>query len=113
MALVEDDDVIRTLPADAANDALGIGILPRPPRCDRTFLHPQTAHALSKVISIDSIAITQQVLRRRRPWKGLTELLRRPFGGRMLRHIVSRQPGGDRERGQRARTARAIAPWER
>ncbi len=58
MALVEDDSVIRTPPADAANDALCIGILPRAPRCDGTFFHTQTAHALSKVISIDSIAIS-------------------------------------------------------
>ncbi len=29
MAFVEDDDVIQTLPANAANDTLGIGVLPR------------------------------------------------------------------------------------
>ena len=64
MAFVEDDDVIQTLPANAANDALGMGILPRAPRCSRAFLHPQTAHAFLKLASIDSITIAQQVLRR-------------------------------------------------
>ncbi len=42
MAFVEDDDVTQTLPANAADDALGIGILPRAARCGRAFLHPQT-----------------------------------------------------------------------
>ncbi len=59
MALVQDNGVIQTLPADATNDAFDIGILPRAPRCDGTFFHSQTAQAFSKVISIDSIAITQ------------------------------------------------------
>ncbi len=59
MTLVKDNNVIQTLPADAPNDAFDIGILPRAPRCDGTFLHSQTAHAFSKAISIDSIAITQ------------------------------------------------------
>ncbi len=36
-----------------------IGILPRAPRCAGTVFHSQTAHAFSKAISIDSIAITQ------------------------------------------------------
>ncbi len=64
MAFVEDDDVIQTLPANAVNDAFGIGILPRAPRCGRAFLHPQTAHAFSKLASINSITIAQRVLRR-------------------------------------------------
>ena len=62
MAFVEDDGVIQTLSANAANDALGIGILPRAPRCDRAFLHPQPAHAFSKLASIDSVTIMQQVV---------------------------------------------------
>ncbi len=79
MAFVEDNDVIQTLPANAANDALGIGILPRAPRCGRAFLHPQTAHAFSKLASIDGITIAQQVLRRGLPWKRFNELLRSPL----------------------------------
>ncbi len=92
MALVKDNSVIQTLLADATNDAFDIGILPRAPRCDGTFFHSQTAHAFSKLVSIDCIAITQQVLRRWLLWKGLNELLRRPFGGRMLRHIKVDNP---------------------
>ena len=87
MALVEDNHVIQTLPANATNDTFDMGILPRAPRCGGTFFHSQTVHASSKVISVDSIAITQQVLRRRLPWKSLNKLLRRPFGRWMLRYI--------------------------
>jgi hypothetical protein len=59
MALVEDNHVIQTLSADATNDAFDIGILPRAPRCAGTVFHSQTAHAFSKAISVNSIAITQ------------------------------------------------------
>ena len=87
MALVEDNEVIQTFPADSPNDALDIGVLTRAPRCDGTFFHSQTANPFSKVISVDGIAVTQQVLWRRLPWKGFNELLRGPFGRWMLRHI--------------------------
>ena len=59
MALVEDNHVIQTLPADATNDAFDIGILPRAPRCAGTVFHSQTAQAFSKAISVNGIAITQ------------------------------------------------------
>jgi hypothetical protein len=39
MGFVEDNDMIQTLPEDTTDDALDIGILPRAPRCDRTFSH--------------------------------------------------------------------------
>ena len=64
MALVKDNSVIQTLPADATDDVFDIGILPRAPRCAGTVFHSQTAHAFSKVITVNSIAITQQVFRR-------------------------------------------------
>ncbi len=92
MAFVEDDDVIQTLPMNAANDALGIGILPRAPRCGRTFVHPQTAYAFSKLASIDGITIAQQVLRRGLPWERFNELLRSPLARRMLRYIEVNDP---------------------
>ena len=92
MVFVEDDDVIQTLSANAANDALGIGILPRAPRCGRAFPHSQTAYAFSKSASIDSITIAQQVLRHGLQWKRFNELLRRPFAHRMLRHIEVNDP---------------------
>ncbi len=92
MAFVEDDDMIQTLPASAANDAPGIGILPRAPRCGRAFLHPRTAHAFSQLVSMDGIAIAQQVLRRGPPWKRFNELLRSPFARRMLRHAEVNDP---------------------
>ena len=87
MALVENNDVIQTLSSNAADNALDIRVLPRAPRCDGTFFHSQTTHAFSKVVSIDGIAITQQVFRRRLSGKGFNKLLRRPFGRWMLRHI--------------------------
>ena len=113
MAFVEDDDVIQTLPANAANDALGIGILPRAPRCGRTFLHPQIAYAYSKLASIDGITIAQQVLRRGRPWKRFNELLCGPFARRMLRHIEVNDPapivGQDDQHEQHSQSR----PWVR
>ena len=45
MALVKDNSVIQTRPANATDDAFDIGILPRAPRCAGTIFHSQTAHA--------------------------------------------------------------------
>ncbi len=59
MALVVDNKVIQTFPADTTADAFDIGILPRAPRCDGAFLHSQTSHALWKATSINGIAVTQ------------------------------------------------------
>ncbi len=92
MAFTKDNSVIQTLPADATNDALGIGILPRAPRCDGTFVHFQIANALTKMFSINSISIAQQILRWRLPWEHFNELLRSPLARRMLRHIEVNDP---------------------
>ncbi len=65
MALVEGNDMIQAFPTDATDNALGIRVLPRALRCDGAFFHSQTVNPFSKVISVDGIAITQQILRRR------------------------------------------------
>jgi len=112
MTLAKDNSVIQTLPADATDDAFNIRILPRASRRGGAFFHCQTSQAFSKVISLCGIAITQQMLRLRLPWKGLNKFLCRPFGDRRLRcseetnktAIVS----NDDEHEQRA-----TAPWER
>ena len=102
MALVENNDVIQTLSSNAADNALDIRVLPRTPWCDGTFFHSQPADPFSKMTSIDGIAITQQVFRRRLPGKGFDKLLRRPLGSWMLRRIKVDNPpsimGQDDER---------------
>ena len=52
--------------------------------------------------SIECISITQQVLGRCLPWKSLDELLRRPFGSRMFRHIEANNPAAIDGRHRRA-----------
>ena len=59
MVFVENNDMIQTLSANAADDALDVGILPRASRCHGTLFDAQTANAFSKVMAIDGIAITQ------------------------------------------------------
>ena len=46
MALIKDNSVIQTLPADTANEAFDIGILPRASRRAGTFGHSQTARVV-------------------------------------------------------------------
>ncbi len=87
MALVEGNDMIQAFPTEATDNALGIRVLPRALRCDGAFFHSQMVNPFSKVISVDGIAITQQILRWWLPWKSLNKLLSRPFSRRMLRHI--------------------------
>ncbi len=71
MALVKDNHVIQTLPVNATNDAFDIGFLPRAPRCGGAFFYTQTAYAFSKLVSIDCIAIAQQISRRGIPMEKL------------------------------------------
>jgi len=70
------------------DSALDIRILPRAPRCRGTFPHSQATHAISEVTSINGIAITQQVFRRRLPRKSFDKLLRCPFGRGTRSHTV-------------------------
>ena len=84
---VEYDHVVQALAANRTNDPLHIWILPRTPGCGEDFLDVKTADSLPEVRAIHFIAVTQQIPRRRIPWKSFYDLLSYPLGDRMLSHV--------------------------
>ena len=83
MSLVEYDNVIQTFSPDRADDALAKRILPWGARCGDDFLEAHVADALLKNVTVDAIAITDQVAWRRILRKRFDDLLGRPFSRRM------------------------------
>ena len=86
-SLIEDDDVVETLSANRADEALDIGCLPGRSERGENFGNHHAFGLGSKDISIDTVTIPEQVSRRFVPRKGLQELCCSPFGGRMFRHV--------------------------
>src|SRR3954451_13478270 len=80
MSLAEDEDVIKALPADRADQPFGMAVLPRRSRRCRSVANAHGANAPSERLAIDPIAITDKVLRRVLPSDGLSHLPRDPFG---------------------------------
>ena len=60
----EGDDVIQALPANRADDALDVGSLPRRSGCGEHFLNTQSDNLVGEGVSVDRIAVAQQVARR-------------------------------------------------
>src|SRR5208282_6588477 len=81
MPLVDHDDMVQTLGANRADDPLDICILPGRVRCGDDLSDPHCRHALVKVETVRSVAISQQVAWRSIPRKGLCNLAGEPTGG--------------------------------
>ena len=64
MSLPEDEDVIKALPADRADQPFDMAVLPRRSRRCRSVANAHGANAPSERLAIDPIAITDKILRR-------------------------------------------------
>ncbi len=78
MCLVQDDDVIKALATDRADQALGVSVLPRRPRGRQHFRDSETGNPRANDISVDTVTVPDD-----KSWcfvegKGLGKLLRRP-----------------------------------
>src|SRR6266436_4746753 len=78
VGFVENDDVIETLAADRADDALDIGVLPRGARCGDDLVDPHRPDTIAEALAIRGIPVPQQVARRRVPRESLSHLSRKP-----------------------------------
>ena len=87
MSLVEEDDVIQQFSAKATDYALNIGVLPRRSRCGDDFVDAQARQPSLNPITINAIAVSQQILRGRIERKRFYNLLGCPLCDRMFRHI--------------------------
>ena len=64
VTLIEDDDVIETLTADRADDALHISVLPRGSWCGDDLLNTHLLDTVTEGPAIGSIPVSQQKARR-------------------------------------------------
>ncbi len=82
VSLVEDDDVVEDLAADAANHAFDEGVLPRRARRGENLGDADPFHASPELVAVDAIAIAEEVAGRRVIGERLDDLLGSPCGGR-------------------------------
>lgn len=92
MPLVQHDDLIEELSADTADDSLDIGVLPRTPWGDQHLFDALVPHQLPEDVTVDPIAIAQQIPRCLVPGERVHDLLGRPRGCRVLRHVAVHDP---------------------
>ena len=78
MCLVQDDDVIKALATNRADQALDVSVLPRGARCRQHFLDSQIGDSRANEISVDPVAISDKESRCFIEGKRFGKLLRRP-----------------------------------
>jgi len=83
----EDDDVIQTLAPDGADEAFREGVLPRAVRRRQDFTDAHALQALPEHVTVDRVAVAEEVGRGRVVREGVYDLLSRPGRGGMLGDI--------------------------
>src|SRR5207237_10592004 len=83
----KNEDVIQTLAPDGADEPLREGVLPRALRRREDFTDAHALHALPEHLTVDRVAIAQEVGRGGIVREGVHDLLGRPSGGGMLRDV--------------------------
>ena len=84
---IKDDHMVETFSSNRADDSFHVSALPRRPGSAEDFLDIHDCHLVAELLSIDPIAISQQISRHCIEWKSFDHLLCGPFGRRMSRHV--------------------------
>src|SRR5439155_20957223 len=84
MPFAEAEDVIQTLAPDRADEPLREGVLPRAVGRRQDLIDPHALHSLSERVSVDLIAIAEEVGRGGVVRERVHDLLGRPGGGGMV-----------------------------
>src|ERR1700736_4832963 len=79
MPLAEHDNVVKTFPADRTDRPFTISVLPRRSRRGWPIPNPHRPKAADEDVTVDRVAVTNDVSRRYFPTIGLGELVRKPF----------------------------------
>jgi hypothetical protein len=74
MRLVQGRHVVQAFAAEPADEALGVGVLPRTPRGDHDVLDPHMPHSLPKRGTVDAVPIAQQIPQGLAPRGGIHDL---------------------------------------
>src|SRR5260370_2962144 len=77
--LMEDNDVVQALAPNGTDETLNVGILPRALRCSQDFVNAHPSSCLTKLLSIDCVAVAQQVPRGIVPRECFQKLSSSPF----------------------------------
>ena len=92
MVVVEDDHVVDAVSAQGSDEAFHEWILPRG---SRSRLHLLDAHVIDtagELVTVDTIAVTEQISRRAVPGKRFHNLLCGPFRTGRLGHVEMDNP---------------------
>ena len=84
--LAEHNDMVKALPADRADQALGIAVLPRRARGRGTIPNAERADAANKDIAVATITVTDQITGGPLPPTCFGQLVGDPFRCRVGRH---------------------------
>ena len=79
MPLPEHDNMVQAVASDRTDRPFTISILPRRSRCGWPIPNAHRPKAADKDVTVDGIAVTNDILRRYFPTIGLGELVRNPF----------------------------------
>ena len=82
-----DNDVIQTFSTDRTDHALDVSSLPRRPRGAEDFFDVHDFELLAELLSVDPVAVSQEILWCTVEWKRFDDLLRGPLRSRMSRDV--------------------------
>jgi hypothetical protein len=92
MALAEHENMIETVAAERADQALDVAVLPGRARRGRVIADAHAANAALHDLAIDRVAVAQQKARRFAPGKGVGDLPRDPLRRRVRRDAEGQKP---------------------
>jgi hypothetical protein len=87
MSFAEDQNVIQTLAADRADEALRERVLPRTLRRRKDFVDAHALHSMPKRRAVDLITVAQEIRGRGLVREGVHDLLGGPVRGGVLGHV--------------------------
>jgi hypothetical protein len=87
MPLAKDDDMIEALVPNRTDEPLREGVLPWALGRRQDFIDPHALHALPEGVTVDGVAIAEEIGRGGVVREGVHDLLGRPGGGGVLGHV--------------------------
>jgi hypothetical protein len=87
VSLSEDEHVIQRLASDRPDQALSERVLPRAVWRRDDFVDPHALHAMPRWLTVDVVAVVEEVGRRGLVREGVHDLLGGPVGGGVLGHV--------------------------
>ena len=107
VAFAENENMVQTLAPNRTDEALCEGILPRAVRRRENLLDAHTFHAAPKRLTVDAVAVAEEIRWRGVLREGVHDLLGGPGGGGVLGDVEVDDAAAVGERGRRGTFARS------